>query len=94
MNTVDSHNLGWVRIPVTWGVSPGWAETIWSIELMAPGLVSEVFLIYPPECLPWVLHGLLSDFPNKQATQGRSFLVLLIFLGIIPLFYSMEKDLK
>ena len=49
---------------------PDWEETFWSIEVMAPGLVSEGFLIDPLECFPLVLYGLLWDFPNMQATQG------------------------
>ena len=51
---------------------PGWEETIWSIKFMALGLVSEGFLIDPPECLPLSLHGLLWEFSNSQATQGGS----------------------
>ena len=57
---------------------------------MAPGLVSEVFLIDPPKRLPLVLHGLLWYFPNREATQGRSFLTLLIFLGIIYLLGNLR----
>ena len=39
------------------------------MEVMAPGLVSEGFLVDPPESLPLVLHGILWDYPNSQATQ-------------------------
>ena len=74
----------WVGAPVTGGVIPGWEETICLIEVMEPGLVSNVFLIDPPEILSLVLHGLLWDFPNKQVIQGGIFLIFLIFLGIIP----------
>ena len=49
----------------------GWKYTIWSIEVMAPGLVSEGLLIDLPECLTLVLHGLLWYFPNNQAAQGE-----------------------
>ena len=52
------------------GVSSGWVETLWSIEVMAPGLVSKGFLVDPPERLPLVFHGLLWEFSNRQATQG------------------------
>ena len=61
---------------------------------MASGLVSEVFLIELPKNLPLVIHGLLWDFTNKQATQGGSFLILLILLGIITLLDSLRRDLK
>ena len=61
---------------------------------MDPGLVSEGFLIDPPEHLPLVLNGLLWEFPNKHATQGGSFLIFLSFLGIIPLLDSLRRDLK
>ena len=61
---VAAQNLECVRAPVTWGMSPGWEETIWSIEVMAPGLVSEGFLIGPLECLLLVLHGILWEFTN------------------------------
>ena len=40
----------------------------------------------PPERLNLVLHGLLQDLPNIQATQGGSFLTLLRLLGVIPLW--------
>ena len=59
MHMVTYHNLVWVRSPVTWGVIPGWAETICSINVMTPGLIYEGLLIYLPESLPLVLHGLL-----------------------------------
>ena len=36
---------------------------------MEPGLVYEGFLIEPPECLPLVIHGIMWDFPNIQATK-------------------------
>ena len=61
-------NLGWVKAQVTWGVIPGWVETIWSIEFIALGLVSESFLINPSDNFLLVLHGLLWDFTNIQAT--------------------------
>ena len=61
---------------------------------MALGLVSEVFLIYPPECLTLVLHGILWDFTNKKATQGGTFMILLIFLDIITLFYILMMNFK
>ena len=48
------------------------------------GLVSDGFIIDPPACLPLFLHGLLWEFPNKQATQGGCFLILQRFLGITP----------
>ena len=43
-------SLAWVRATVTWVMSPGWEETIWSIEVIAPGMVSEDFLINPHKC--------------------------------------------
>ena len=61
---------------------------------MASVMFSEGFLIGPLECLPLVLHGLLWDFPNIQATQVGSFLIFLIFLGIIPLLDILMRDLK
>ena len=61
---------------------------------MEPGLVYEGFLIEPPECLPLVIHGIMWDFPNIQATQVGSFLILLIFLGIIPLLDILMRYLK
>ena len=73
---------------------PGWTETIWSIEVMASGLVSEAFLVNLLECLPLVLHRLLWEFPNLQATQGGSFLISLSFHGIIPLLDSLMRYLK
>ena len=94
MHTVDAQNLVWVKSPVTWVVIPGWADTIWSIEVMAPDLLSEVFLIDPPDCFPLVLYDLVWDLSNKQATQEGGYLILLIFLGIITLFDSLRKYLK
>ena len=61
---------------------------------MAPGMISNDFLINPPERLPLVLHGLLLGFPNIQATQEGSFLNFLSFLGIILLLDIMIRDLK
>ena len=58
MNTVAAQNLAWVRAPVTLGMSPVWADTIWSMEVMSPGLVFEGFLIDPLEYLTLILHGL------------------------------------
>ena len=40
---------------------------------MASSLISEGLLMDLPECLALVLHGLLLDFPNNEATQGGSF---------------------
>ena len=61
---------------------------------MVPGLVSEVFLIDPPEHLTLVLHGLLWYFPNSQATQGGGVLNLLGFLGVITLLDNLRRYLK
>ena len=61
---------------------------------MAPGLVSKGFLIDPPDHLPLVLHGLFWYFPNRQATQGGGGMILMSFLGIIPLLDSMRSCLK
>ena len=72
-------------------MSSGWAENILSIKVMTPGMVSEGFLIDPPENFPLVLHGLLWEFPNKKMTQGG---ILLSLLGIIPLLGSLRRDLK
>ena len=88
------HNLVWVRAPLTWGVIPGWADTICSIDFMSPGLVSKSFLIHLPDCFYLVLHGLLWGFTNRQATQGGGVLTLLVFLGIIPLLESLRRYLK
>ena len=71
------------RAPVTSVMIPGYAETIWSIEVMDPVLVSEGFLIDPPECLTLVLHGLLWVLSNRQATQGGGSEIA-EFLGYCP----------
>ena len=89
-----AQNLACVIALVTWGMRSSWAETIWSINVLAPGLVSEVFLINPPERLPLILHGLLWDFSNSQATLGGSFPTLWILLGIIPFFDHLRGYLK
>ena len=73
---------------------PGWEEITWSIKVMSLGLISEGFLIDPHECLHLVLHGPLWDFTNMQATQVVIFLILLIFLGIIPLLDILVRYLK
>ena len=83
MDKVAAQNIAWVRAPVTWVMRPGWAETIWSIEATTLGLVSKGFLIDPLKCLILVLHGLLCDFPNIQATQGEIFLIF----SEIPWYY-------
>ena len=75
-------------------MSSGLSYTIWSIEFMALGLVSKVFLIDPIECMPLVIHGLLWYFPDVQLTQGGSFLIFLSFMGIILLLDSLMRDLK
>ena len=61
---------------------------------MDPGLVLEGFLMDPLERLPLVLHGLLWDYPNMQATKGGNFFTLPIFLGNIPLLESPRRDLN
>ena len=91
---VDSQNPACIRSSFTWGMVPGWVDTIWSIDVVAPGLFSKVFLIDLIEYLPLVLHGLFCYFPNMQATQGGIFLILLIFLGIIPLLDILMMDSK
>ena len=68
-----SHNLVWISALVNWITRSGWTEIIWSIKVMAMGLVSEDLLIEPPGCLALVFHGILWDFPNRQETQGRNF---------------------
>ena len=73
---------------------PGWEEIIWSIEVMSPGLVSEIFLIDLLDCFSLVIHGLLWDFPSIQATHEGSLLVLMRFLGIIYLLNSLRRYLK
>ena len=70
----------------------GWAETIYSTEVMDPGLVLEGFPMNPPKRLPLALHGLLWDFLNRQATQGGNLFALLCFLVIIPLLESLRRD--
>ena len=69
LKKVSAQNLPWISNPVVWGVSPGWEDIIWKIEVMAPGLFFGVLLIDPPECLTLVLHGLLWYFPNRKVTQ-------------------------
>ena len=91
---MSAHNLAWFISPVTWGMMPVWTETIWSIEVMDLGLVSEGLLVDPPECLPLVLYGFLWDFPNKKATHMASFMILMSFIGIIALLDSLTRDLK
>ena len=49
---------------------------------MDPGMVYEGFLMDPTDNLTLVLHGLLWELSNRQATQGGSFLTFLRFLGI------------
>ena len=88
---VAAKNISWVIAPVTWGMIPGLTDIIWSIKVMAPGLVSEGFLMDPPECFTLVFNGLLWYLPNRQATQGGSFLTLLIFLGIINLLDNLRR---
>ena len=61
---------------------------------MTLGLVSTGFLMDPPDRLPLVLHGLLWDFPNIQATQGGGFWRFMRFLDIIPLLDNLSRDLK
>ena len=94
MNKVAAYNLVWVRYPMTWLIIPGWADTTWSIDIMALGLVSKVFLVDPIECFPLALHGLLWDFPNIKGKQGVSFLILMRLIGIIPLLDSLMMYFK
>ena len=75
-------------------MSSGLSYTIWSIEFMALGLVSKVFLIDPIECLRLILHVILWDLSNMQSTQGGIFLILMSFLGITPLLYILMRDLN
>ena len=90
----------WFRSLVTWGVSPVWEETIWSIEFMAPVLVSDGFLVDPHECLPglsfslWYSMGYFGNLQICRLHKVGGVMILLIFLGIIPLFGSMRRDLK
>ena len=73
---------------------PGCTDTIWSIGVIDPGLVSEGFPIDSPENFTLVLHVLLWYFSNIQAKKGESFLIFLIFLGIIPILDITRRDLK
>ena len=91
---MDDQNLMWVRTPVTLGMRTGLAETVWSIAVMDPGLVSEGFLIYPTNSLFFPLYILLWEFPSNQATQGGISLILPRFLCIIILLYSLMRYLK
>ena len=61
---------------------------------MAPGLVSEGFLIDPPECFPLFLHGLLWGLPNRQETKGGGVLTLMSFLGTTPILNNLRRDWK
>ena len=79
---------------MTWGMSPGCAVTFWSIDFMAPGMVSEGFLNDPPGNFLLVFYSLLWEFPKGQATQGGSLLTLLSFLGIITLLDNQRRYLK
>ena len=60
----------WVSATVALCMIPGWEYIIWKIDDMSPGLVSKVFLIYPPEYLLLVIFGLLWYFPNSLESQG------------------------
>ena len=80
---------------MTWGVIPGWAETIWSIEVMALGLVSKGFLIDPPDCLPWYYMASCGTFQKKTGdTRGVGYLILLNLPGIIYLLDILMRYLK
>ena len=91
---MNAQNIERVREPVTWGTSTGREQAIWSIYVISPGLVYKCFLIDPPEHLNLVLYGLLRYFPIKQETQGRSFLIFMIFLSIIPVLDILMRNLK
>ena len=91
---VADQSLLWVRSPMTQVISPSCADNIWSIKLMAPVLVSEGFLMDPPQHLPLVLHVLLWVFPYSQATQGGLGQTFLSFLGIINLLGNLSNYLK
>ena len=56
--------------PVTWETIPYLVDTICFIEVVAPGLVLEGFMMDLAKSLTLVLHGFLWDFPNMQTTQG------------------------
>ena len=92
--TVADQNLVLVSSNVIWGTRPGCAEIIWSIEVMASGLVSKGFIIDLPKCLPLNLDGLLWDLPNSQVTQGGGFTTLLILLVIITLLDNTRMYFK
>ena len=62
------------------------------MEVMAHGMVLESFLMDPPERLPLVLHSILWDFPNMQATQGGKLFTLMRFLGIITVLEILMRD--
>ena len=57
---LSAQNISWVSDPVTCGIIPVLEEIIWSNEVISMGLVSKGFLIDPHDCLPLVLHDLLS----------------------------------
>ena len=79
-----------VSAPEIWGMRPDCSDIIWSIKIMDLGLVSEEFLIDPPKFLPLVLHDLLWDFPNSQATKEGSFLKIMNLLGVITLLGNLR----
>ena len=64
-----SQNLVWVSNLVTEGTIPSWLDIICSAEVMAPGFLSEGFLIDPPLFLPLFLHCILWYLPNRQAIK-------------------------
>ena len=59
-------NLSWVSDPVNCGIIPGWADIKCSTDFVAPGMLSNGFLVGPHGRLPLVLHGFLWDLPNSK----------------------------
>ena len=49
-------------------MSPGCDETNWSVDVLAPGKISDAFLM-PFFFLPLPFHGLRCCFPNKYHGQ-------------------------
>ena len=91
MNMVAARNLVWVRAPVNWLMRHGWAETIWSIEFMASGLVSKGFLIDPFKCCLWSSMASCGDFQiYRQHKGGGGSDLPEIPWYFLPLVYSDE----
>ena len=78
---LDPQNLPTVILTKAWGIKPAWAYTSWSVEILAPFLLSSFCRILPP-IFTFFLHPFICALPNKKdACRSSYFWKIIDLLG-------------